>query len=76
MEENIYWGVMIIGLSVLLIWAVLSGITKQEIIDCTELQKQATLYQPWDGNTGFFISKYQKGECDDVGMFVNAQVAQ
>jgi len=52
------------------------ALNEQAVIDCTELQKQATelqAYHPSDG-TGFYITKDQKAECASVHMTVNAAV--
>lgn len=49
-------------------WVVQVGVDKQARVDCLEWQNQAEQYPK------FFLTHWQKEQCDDVGVTINAPV--
>lgn len=58
----------VIALIVLFFWAIGTGLDRQAKADCETWRNQANEFE------GFYLTQWQKDQCDAVGVEVNAPV--
>lgn len=68
MKDNIIVGLTIIAVAAALATAVTFGLNKSELNECQKWQQQAGAIQ------GFFITQWQKDQCDHYQIEINAPV--
>jgi hypothetical protein len=74
MIKDIFTGILAIAFIFLLAWSFGMGINKQERVNCFTWQKEAKEIRPWDGRSGYYLTKNQKEQCDYWGIQVDAVV--
>ena len=55
-------------ISVGLVWAIIVGTGKSEIVECNKWSQEADAYP------GYFLASWQKSQCDAHGIFISSPV--